>query len=243
MDDESTATSPRLRLSARRSIEAVLDRIEARLQDADDGFHRIGAAASRRELDGSGLPPEAQLLWERWDGLDLACSEAIILCLQDLSPATDLALSEGRISVGDRVIGERGRDLFVLAADPFAEGADVILVEEDGGRQPHSTRTESFARNSTAMTANSCRRLSVACSAVISISTRTRRSLVSVWRSRFGALASFGLRPRSWGSCIVGLLILPGATTNAAALRCSWVIAVARRGRLMPLLRLPRGLR
>ena len=142
MDDESTATSPRLRLSARRSIEAVLDRIEARLQDADDGFHRIGAAASRRELDGSGLPPEAQLLWERWDGLDLACSEAVILSLQDLSQATDVALSEGRISVGDRVIGERGRDLFVLAADPFAEGADVILVEEDGGRQPHSSTVE-----------------------------------------------------------------------------------------------------
>lgn len=142
MDDESTATSPRLRLSARRSIETVLDRIEARLQEADDGFHRIGMAASRRDLDESGLPPEVQLLWERWDGLDLACSEAIMFSLGELRQATDLALKEGQIAAGDRVIGERGRDLFVLAADPFAEGADVILVEEDGGRLPHSSTVE-----------------------------------------------------------------------------------------------------
>jgi hypothetical protein len=37
------------------------------------------------------------------------------------------------------VIGERGGDVLVLAGDPHAEGADVVLVEEDGERLPHSS--------------------------------------------------------------------------------------------------------
>ena len=140
--DDSTAPTPRLKPSARRSVELILDRIEDRLQDADDGLHRVGAPASRAALDASGLPLEAQLLWERWDGLEFACAEALILPLDDLAEATASALSDGRIAEGDQVIGERGRDLFVLAADPFAEGADVILVGEDGGRVPHSSTVE-----------------------------------------------------------------------------------------------------
>jgi len=139
--DDSTPT-PRLKHSARRSIEATLDRVEDRLQDADDGLHRVGAPAPRAALEASGLPLEAQLLWERWDGLEFACCEALIHPLKDLAEATATALSEGRIAEGDQVIGERGRDLFVVAADPFAEGADVILVEEDGGRVPHSSTVE-----------------------------------------------------------------------------------------------------
>lgn len=140
--DEHAASPEALSRSARRSIEAVLDRVEDRLRDAPDGLHRLGDPAGSGALAASGLPAAARLLWERWDGLDLACSEAVILALAEQGRATDEALEDGRIVAGDRVIGERGRDLLVFSADPFAEGGDVILVEEDGSRAPHSSTVE-----------------------------------------------------------------------------------------------------
>ncbi|MEZ4381637.1 MAG: hypothetical protein R3A79_09825 [Nannocystaceae bacterium] len=140
--DEHEASPQALSRSARRSIEAVLDRVEDRLRDAPDGLHRIGPPAAASELDASGLPAAARLLWERWDGLDLACSEVVIFALAEQGAATEAALAEARIVAGDRVIGERGRDLLVYSADPFAEGGDVVLVEEDGARAPHSSTVE-----------------------------------------------------------------------------------------------------
>ncbi|MCA9663651.1 MAG: hypothetical protein KC486_35300 [Myxococcales bacterium] len=143
--DEHAASPEALSRSARRSIEAVLDRVEDRLRDAPDGLHRLGDPASSGALAASGLPPAARILWERWDGLDLACSEAVILPLEEQGRATEEALEDGRIVAGDRVIGERGRDLLVFSADPFAEGGDVVLVEEDGSRAPHSSTVERLA--------------------------------------------------------------------------------------------------
>ncbi len=120
----------------RRAIEATLDRIEDRLRDAPDGLHSAGPPASVEAVAASGLREGVAMLWERWDGLDLAASDAVILPLGAQADATDLALGEGRIRAGDRVIGERGRDLLVLVADPWAEGGDVALVEDDGTRLP-----------------------------------------------------------------------------------------------------------
>lgn len=126
----------------RRQIEGSLDRIEDRLRDAPDGLHEAGPPAEPAALTKAGLPPAAAMLWERWDGFDLACSEATILTLAAQEEATRRAVGEGRIRADDRVIGERGRDLLVLVADPWAEGGDVVLVEEDGARFPYSSSVD-----------------------------------------------------------------------------------------------------
>ncbi|MCA9691519.1 MAG: hypothetical protein KC636_18085, partial [Myxococcales bacterium] len=125
-----------------RSIEDNLDRIFTRLREAPAGLHQEGPPADPRALAQSGLSEEAAPLWSRWDGLDLCASQIVILSLANQEEATAAALAEGRVVTGDRVIAERGRELFVLCADPFEEGADVILIEEDGTRLPYGSRID-----------------------------------------------------------------------------------------------------
>lgn len=124
----------------RRRIEHSLDRIEDRLRDAPEGLHQVGDPADPAALAASPLPPTARLLWGRWDGLELSHREVRLLALADLADAQTEAAD--RVAPGDIVIGERGDDLLVLAADPHAEGADVVLVEEDGDRLPHSSSVD-----------------------------------------------------------------------------------------------------
>lgn len=126
----------------RRRVEHNLDRIEDRLRDAPGGLHRFGSPADPAALRASPLPPAAQLLWAQWDGLELAAGALTLWPLAEIVTATAELRAEGRVAADDVPIGERDGELLVICADPHAEGADVVLVEEDGERLPHSASVD-----------------------------------------------------------------------------------------------------
>ncbi|MBL8969712.1 MAG: hypothetical protein JNK56_03975, partial [Myxococcales bacterium] len=128
----------RLDANERRRVEHNLDRIEDRLRDAPEGLHDFGGPADPAALQASELPPAARLLWAQWDGIELAAGTLTLWPLADLQRATAELREAGRIAADDLPIGEREGAVLVLCADPHAEGADVVLVEEDGERLPHS---------------------------------------------------------------------------------------------------------
>ncbi len=82
------------------------------------------------------MPDEIAVVWERWDGLELGNGEARLLALAEQVQATTEAREQGLLRADDRVIGEQGSALLVLPADPWAEGGEVVSVEDDGQRAP-----------------------------------------------------------------------------------------------------------
>ncbi|MBK9755291.1 MAG: hypothetical protein IPO88_17650 [Nannocystis sp.] len=126
----------------RRRVEHNLDRIEDRLRDAPEGLHRFGSPADPDALRQSPLPPAAQLLWAQWDGLELAAGALTLWPLAEIVTATAELRAAGSVAADDVPIGERDGELLVICADPHAEGADVVLVEEDGERLPHSASVD-----------------------------------------------------------------------------------------------------
>jgi tetratricopeptide (TPR) repeat protein len=122
-----------------RSLEALLDRIEDRLMDAPIGLHRVGEPADHDALARAELPDEAAALWRRWNGIEFAGGEVELLSLDDQDEATREAGEAGILREGDRVIGRYGLASLVLPGDPWAEGGDVVMLEDDGERAPYAS--------------------------------------------------------------------------------------------------------
>src|SRR5690606_37316301 len=113
--------------------------------DAPSGLHRVGAPADPLALARAGLPDEAAALWRRWDGIELAGGEAELLAIAEQEHATREAGEAGILREGDRVIGRYGGALLVVPADPWEEGGEVVMVEDDGERAPYASSVARLA--------------------------------------------------------------------------------------------------
>ncbi len=138
----------------RRGIERLLDRIEDRLVDAPPGLHWAGDPAPPDAVSALALDPDDASFFRRWNGLRIANEDVVIHAVEAVEAATAAAAAEeGRLRSGDRVVGEQGRDLLVLPADPWEEGAGLSLVEETGERWPEATNLARFVLGSLAVAA------------------------------------------------------------------------------------------
>ena len=126
-----------------RALDRVLDKLEERLMDAPRGLHMWGRGGASSDalaqLHAMGVSPATSMLWARFDGFELGHGEATIYAAEQVAEATQALVEDGRAQEGDIALGTYGRDDLVLCLDPWEEGADVVLVDEAGGRGPYGS--------------------------------------------------------------------------------------------------------
>lgn len=111
--------------------------------DAEPGLYMMGGHASSRDLEASSIEPGALMMWARWDGMDLANGELVLHELRTIPDHTRLtAEAADGWRDGDLVIGHRGRDTLLLSRDPWEDGADVLVLDEDAERTPFASTVE-----------------------------------------------------------------------------------------------------
>lgn len=125
--------------SERQELTRALDRLEERLETAPAGLHDVGGPADPEALRAADLPEAAAMLWSKYDGVELMSGEARVLPLAEIGEATADASQEGLLRPGDVVIGDRGRLLFAIPRDPWAEGASVVSISDEADRAPEAT--------------------------------------------------------------------------------------------------------
>lgn len=117
-----------------RALDRLMDRVEDRLWGAEDGCHRVEAGASWAQVERSQIPAQAGFFWTRFNGMELAQGEVTVASLEEIPELTERFAD--RLREGDKVIGQRGLDIYVLPADPWEEGAQVVLVDSAKQRGP-----------------------------------------------------------------------------------------------------------
>ena len=127
-----------------KRLERALDRIEERLYDAARGFHEAGGPADVEGLSRSLLPDDVRRFWARWDGMDLGHGSVTIGDVDAVETLTTAAREEGLIGAGDVLFAQRGDESFVFPEDPWEEGAEVVLVDDQGSRFPMSGTLTGF---------------------------------------------------------------------------------------------------
>lgn len=133
---------PPLTAGEKKALDRLLDRVEDRIFGSERGLHMARPAASEADLraaEALGLSEACLTFWARFDGIEMGHGEARIYRAAELDEQSRMLREQLRARPGDIAIGHYGRDELVACVDPWAEGADIVLVDESGQRGPYGS--------------------------------------------------------------------------------------------------------